>query len=596
MTERATAFLADQIDELQFLPLLNGDCTAGVSLAEGGLRFEVSVGRETLVSIFDGQTWVPVEEDEDGATEFGLWTPLVPHDFRNLDVTDDDLVDEQLFRTYEENADLANWVATLVAAGWRVSVRHTGDGAVAEVHVAASAPDVDEGRAGVACHALRLPSGISEIEAVWVRHSGLDSWGFQDEAEVAAGNGERQRVPIDRLLTYVIACAPSWCLAPGLDSPVDRRAGGHDMKSSIVAEIWKPTTRSHHEIRNCRAAVAKWSEDHGFSEPLEPALPQKVQRFLDDLNEGNTGYYLLEFDNGDCYLGQSKSIADRLKGHRVNRSDIRSIRVKPDSVARTLTDPLRHLLENEATLINSIQLARLPARNKAQMTYISEQRSLDEIFKDCETTVADWLSRPAQVNRTFDADGRTVPLEPSQRAPWETSYELWCERTGDDADTVRSLYRTYMELCLPLPRRTEYAYWVLSAPEKIPYFRSISNLTIGFTEAFRLMMDTDGSLSGMVQVNGVELLGEEMSDTALVRFMRQHPGVSVTEAPYQASGPFNLLVWAPNLQSLVDLFQDATFLRSAATAAIHLMRASRAGNIRTAHNPILVDAILSDQS
>ncbi len=130
-------------------------------------------------------------------------------------------------------------------------------------------------------------------------------------------------------------------------------------------------------------------------------------------------------------------------------------------------------------------------------------------------------------------------------------YELWCERTGDDADTVRSLYRTYMELCLPLPRRTEYAYWVLSAPEKIPYFRSISNLTIGFTEAFRLMMDTDGSLSGMVQVNGVELLGEEMSDTALVRFMRQHPGVSVTEAPYQASGPFNLLVWAPNLQSLV---------------------------------------------
>ncbi len=161
---------------------------------------------------------------------------------------------------------------------------------------------------------------------------------------------------------------------------------------------------------------------------------------------------------------------------------------------------------------------------------------------------------------------------------------------------MRSLYRTYMELCLPLPRRTEYAYWVLSAPEKIPYFRSISNLTIGFTEAFRLMMDTDGSLSGMVQVNGVELLGEEMSDTALVRFMRQHPGVSVTEAPYQASGPFNLLVWAPNLQSLVDLFQDATFLRSAATAAIHLMRASRAGNMRTAHNPILVDAILSDQS
>ena len=95
-----------------------------------------------------------------------------------------------------------------------------------------------------------------------------------------------------------------------------------------------------------------------------------------------------------------------------------------------------------------------------------------------------------------------------------------------------------------------------------------------------------------MQVNGIELLGEDMSDEAVVRFLRQHPGASLDEAPYHASGPYNLNVRAQHLRVLGDLLDDTAVTRAAATATLHLMRNSKAGASRAAHNPVLVGAAL----
>lgn len=336
-----------------------------------------------------------------------------------------------------------------------------------------------------------------------------------------------------------------------------------------------------------------WASNNDFGAPIEPAKPADVQRALDKLDEGNVGYYLLEFADGDCYLGQSISIADRLKGHRALHKDISSIRLLPDLIARSLVNPLRHLLEREASLIHSLQTAGLPARNKAQMTYLTgDGLPIDAIFKSNGTTAAEWLADPISCNRRDDRASRSLTPSADQLAAGEAAYKRWLERTGEHTDTVRSLLGIYMVRCLPLPLHTEYTHWVLSSPDVVPRHRTLSNLSIGWTEAFRTMIDKVGHLSGMLHVNGIELLGEEMRDDALVRFMRQHPGVSVMQSPYQAAGPFNLMLWAPDLESVRDLLDDTAVTRAAATAALHLMRKSKTGRNRESHNPVLVNSIL----
>lgn len=81
-------------------------------------------------------------------------------------------------------------------------------------------------------------------------------------------------------------------------------------------------------------------------------------------------------------------------------------------------------------------------------------------------------------------------------------------------------------------------------------------------------------------VNGVELLGEGNDDVAVARFMRQHPGAYLDDAPYRDAGAFNLNVRAPSLDVLADLLDDTAVTRAAATAAMHLMRARKVERTR----------------
>ena len=67
--------------------------------------------------------------------------------------------------------------------------------------------------------------------------------------------------------------------------------------------------------------------------------PSATKKTLSELDLGETGYYLLEFDNGDCYLGQSVDISERLKGHRLVHKDISSIRLSPDPAAARMANP-----------------------------------------------------------------------------------------------------------------------------------------------------------------------------------------------------------------------------------------------------------------
>lgn len=602
-----TAFIADPLDVLAVFPLFHEDFSIALHPCGAGLRLTASsldVDDEDFVMTYDDEQWA----DNDPAVQSGArsspstpWTPLIPDDFQGVDPSDEDACADLFVATVDAHAELVELFTTLVTSGWKVTVRHLDSkdatSGTPQIRLDAEALGNDVDRAATALRALRLPADFSRLEATFAPEDVKDAparWRFADDSAVAiAASGERHPVRINAVQTYAVSAAPSWTLRPDIDTAIQRHAAGSPMKGSALIQPPSTPTPTQVEIDERRKAVDTWASNNEFGPTIEPAKPADVQRALDKLDEGTVGHYLLEFTNGDCYLGQSVSIADRLKGHRTHHKDITSIRLLPDPAARRLANPLRHLLDRESVLIHGLQTAGLPARNKAEMTYlIGDSLPIDEIFRSNGTTAADWLSDPIACNRWDGDAGRALTPTTDQLAAGEAAYKRWLDRTGEHADTVRSLLRTYMARCLPLPLRTEYVHWVLSSPQVIPPHRTLSNLSIGWTEAFRTMIDKDRHLSGMLHVNGIELLGEDMSDDALVRFMRQHPGVSVTQSPYQAAGPFNLMLWAPDLESVADLLDDTAVTRAAATAALHLMRKAKPGKNKESHNPVLVNAIL----
>lgn len=601
-----TAFIADQLAELAVFPLFDDDSAVALHQGEAGLQLTASpldVEDDDYVMTYVRGQWTdgdPAAEGDANSATPTPWAPLIPEDVKDFDPSDEDALIDQLFATANAHAQLVELFTTLVASGWHVTVHHVDSKdattGTPQIRLEAEAPATNADRAATALRALRLPAGLARLEATYEPEGVSDRalWRFPDDVAVAVTvGGERHPVRIDVVQTYAVSSAPAWTLHPGIDAPVQSHTAGSPMKGSALVPPVVTPTPTHAEIDERRKAVDTWASNNEFGASIKPAKPADVQRTLDELDEGNVGYYLLEFTNGDCYLGQSISIADRLKGHRALRKDIRSIRLLPDPTARSLVNPLRHLLDREASLIHSLQTAGLPARNKAQMTYLAgEGLPIDRIFESNGTTAAEWLADPISCNGRDSEASRALTPSTDQLAAGQAAYKRWVERTGEHADTVRSLFGIYMARCLPLPLHTEYTHWVLSSPQVVPRHRTLSNLSIGWTEAFRTMIDKDGHLSGMLHVNGIELLGEDMSDDALVRFMRQHPGVSVTQSCYQAAGPFNLMLWAPDLESLRDLLDDTAVTRAAATAALHLMRKSATGRNRESHNPVLVNAIL----
>lgn len=386
----------------------------------------------------------------------------------------------------------------------------------------------------------------------------------------------------------VEVAAPTWTLRSGPDKPVERHSDGHSMRPTTIEvefERWDPTPA---QVAKAKSKIAAWADEEGFSDKVAPATVAEVDAELEAIGDGMAGYYLLEFDNGDCYVGQSISIAERLASHLLDRPGITSIRLLPDPDADALASSLQHLLKYERELIHSAQRAGLPMRNKAEMTFRAGPRALDEVFAEQGVTVQEWLADPVGFNARSISAISQRDSDAAEVASGQEALEVMKKRLGDRFDDVIAIQRAYVQRFLPLPSATEKEWWVVSSPIKTPKHQTLSNLSAGWVEALRINVD----LSGWVQVNGSELLGDDYDDEAVVRLIRQYPGISIEDAPYVDSGPFNLNVHAPDLDILADLLDDTRVTRATATAALGLMRARKVGAIKNSHNAVLAELLL----
>ena len=511
---------------------------------------------------FDSPTDAPADVFDDSGVLPIAW---LPDGANRLD----DLTDEEFDEFVESTESIRRCLLEQLSFGWKLSCELTTgqDNGPKFTLVAEPPQDVGAEIAWRAATMVDCDFGTSKL--TWNGPPPTQwgaSWTLSDATINGVGVPTTQSV-LDSLYLIGSTTAPGWTLPPGFDRPVVRHSENGTMPDSRISVTFDETevTRSAEASDQCKRAVRVWADEEGFGPTLRvpsraagsPWTPATRRQFVRSVDESlasmgtSAGYYLLGFENGDSYVGQSSDIAKRLASHLRERPSVDSIALLPDAEAGYLESPLRHLLNRERQLIHSLQRAQHPSRNKAEMTYRTGSCSLDDTFYEVGITAQKWLADPAGCNAT----ARTYPPRanptPGQVSTGTEALQKLADRAGSKFEQIIAIQSAYTQRCLPIPRQTELEWWVVSSPSKTPKHRTLSNLSVGWgIECLRINV----GLTGWVQVNLVELFGEVPSEEDFLRFMRQHPGTCFDNAPYKDGGAFNANLRATNLDVLVSRF------------------------------------------
>lgn len=417
----------------------------------------------------------------------------------------------------------------------------------------------------------------------WIRT--IDAWTLDETAEPDSEGQSNLCRALDDIELY----PASFTLTPDAAAAITGRwhssgslSGPSVLPSRPLAHELAPTPA---ELQNRAHNITRWATEHEFSEPLLPQ-PATVAAFLADHTSGTAGYYVLEFADGQCYIGESVDIASRLAQHRNRFRDITMIRVRPEIDAAVQTSRLDHkrlLRLRERQLIHHAQRSNLLARNVNEMaTLIGDSRHLDDIISDAQQRL--WLDDPDTVNR---ADSTTQRIDHSQFLGAADNFRRFT--SIPQSTHVLELIAQYLTRCVPYPLQTEYQSWsasCLPTTRSIP--RRLSCVSIAMTETFVVNMDyASGTIGGFIQVNDAELFSA--GATGELAFLRRHPHATLHAAQYEESGPGQSTIFAHSLAQLHRLLDDVAVTRAAATTALNIMRKGPSMH-RRSHCPQLVAA------
>ncbi|MGF0310276.1 GIY-YIG nuclease family protein [Rhodococcus sp. IEGM1428] len=416
----------------------------------------------------------------------------------------------------------------------------------------------------------------------WIRT--IDAWTLGEPVEPHSTEQPNLRRALDDIELF----PASFALTPDAAAAITGRwhssgslSGPSVLPSRPFAHEPTPTAA---ELQNRAQDITQWATEHGFSEPLLPQ-PTTVAAFLADRASGTAGYYVLEFADGQCYIGESVDIASRLAQHRNRFRDITTIRVRPEIDAAVQTSRLDHkrlLRLRERQLIHHAQRSNLLARNVNEMaTLIGDSRHLDDIISEAQQRL--WLDDPDTVNR---ADSTTQRIDHSQFLGAADNFRRFTSLP--ESAEVLELIGHYLTRCVPYPLQTEYQSWSVSClPTTRSIPRRLSCVSIAMTETFVVNMDASGTIGGFIQVNDAELFS--VGPPSELAFIRRHPHATLHAAHYEESGPGQSTIFAHSLAQLHRLLDDVAVTRAAATTALNIMRKGPSMH-RRSHCPQLVAA------
>ena len=263
------------------------------------------------------------------------------------------------------------------------------------------------------------------------------------------------------------------------------------------------------------------------------------------------GIYVLEFSDGEEYVGQTQHLLSRFSTHRRRWPNeivgIRFCEVEASRLDEAERDVVATRVRDGARLRN-IDLIGLPLRSP----------ELDHFVDPVE--VQDWLSGDEAASNIGDRGA----IARQRRRTRSRFQEL---STRPDYATIRDLLADYLERCIPYPHRTERKIWVVTS---LP--------STGKSEGWRRL--------AVLSVNNVEVLviGEASvpnEDSCVCGFVN----LALFDTPPEASGEWLRFEEGQyvkvgkvtralfgDLQALGELLDDPVLLDAARRLAVGLLR------------------------
>jgi len=283
-----------------------------------------------------------------------------------------------------------------------------------------------------------LDVNVRDMQMHWTFRD--NSWQL-DPAQTgfASADAAVDVVGLDTLCDVMEFAAANCAFDPPGSSKQWHSGGATTPRSALPAIPLAPEASPDPEVIATRARrIDEWATENGFCAPLPPTKAA-LTRHLDHAGPGRAGHYILEFTDGQCYIGESIDLPERLGQHRGRYRDIHRIRVRLDATATRSLHGKRHLRLHEKSLIHSAQDAGLLARNINEMaTMIGTSRHLDELISADEQHL--WLDAPDIVNSTDTAARPDFPAERLARTA--ANYRHF--RTRSDADQITRIIGRYL--------------------------------------------------------------------------------------------------------------------------------------------------------
>lgn len=262
------------------------------------------------------------------------------------------------------------------------------------------------------------------------------------------------------------------------------------------------------------------------------------------------GIYVLEFANGEKYVGQTRHLLQRFSEHR-RRWPGEIVAVEFSRVPRKDLDAAERdtvaLHERDGAKLRNIALIGLPVRSTVLDSYVDP------------VDIEDWLDGDIRASNIGDRG-----LTRLQQGPASERFKNLSSRT--DYEMIRLSLACYIDTCIPYPHRTERRIWVVTcmpSTNKFPGWRRLAAVSINNVEA--LVIDE------ITLDNGERSVGGFMNIAPLDEAPAVSEYLSFQEREYGTVGRVTCLQFE-DLEALGEALDNDVLTTAARRLAVGLLR------------------------
>ncbi|WOQ15999.1 GIY-YIG nuclease family protein [Raineyella sp. W15-4] len=263
------------------------------------------------------------------------------------------------------------------------------------------------------------------------------------------------------------------------------------------------------------------------------------------------GIYVLEFADGEEYVGQTVHLLSRFSAHR-RRWPGEIVAVRFREVAPELLDDAERdvvaLLVRDGARLRNVDLIGLPLRSPELDHYVDP------------VDVEDWLTGDSDASNIGD---RGVIAMQRQR----TRNKFAELAARPDYEAIRGGLARYVALCIPYPHRTERKIWVVTSlptTGRSAEWRRLAAISVSNVEALVIGEVTtaggERAVCGFANLARLDAVPPELSED-----------LSFQDGEYGKTGAVTQ-VWFDDLEALGEVLDDEALLDAARRFSVGLLR------------------------